>query len=151
MSVMVFSLPLMCCGVSRQQCSFLRRRESAFLAFPLVCQVHKLQYHSFVAKSIQKLLDHFGVIINNPFVTPAVIFLLNNWNFHSDICNGSCSFLHAPHSTVGDVFEQQPINNHSDHVHIPSPCLDSSFICIVPPLGINGYCGIVGEFYVHLR
>jgi hypothetical protein len=45
-------------------------------------------------------LEHFGVIIKNLFMTPAVIFLINNWNFHSDVCNGSCSFLHAPPSEV---------------------------------------------------
>ncbi len=39
----------------------------------------------------KKLLDHFGVIFNNPFVTTAVIFLTNNWNFilkyvTADVC-----------------------------------------------------------------
>jgi hypothetical protein len=90
------------------------------------------------------LLDHFGVIINNPFVTPAVIFLINN--FHSDVCNDGCSFLHAPHPTGGDVLEQQPPNNHSVHVHVPTPCIDTSFIHIVHPLDVNRYCGIASEF-----
>ncbi len=93
-----------------------------------------------------KLLDHFGVTINNPFVTPAVIFLIKDWNFHSDVCNGSCSFLHAPHPAGGDVFEQQRPNNHSVHVHVPIPCIDSSFVHIVHPLGLNRYCGITREF-----
>ncbi len=93
-----------------------------------------------------KLLDHFVVIINNPFVTSAIIFLTNKWNFHSDICNGSHSFLHAPHPAVGDVFEQQPPNNHCVHVHVPTPCIDLSFICIVRPLDLNRYCGIAREF-----
>jgi hypothetical protein len=33
MSVMVFSFPLMCCGLSGQQCSFLRQRASAATKF----------------------------------------------------------------------------------------------------------------------
>ncbi len=41
----------------------------------------------------KKMLNHPGVLINNPFMTPAI----NNRNFHSDICDGSCSFLHTPH------------------------------------------------------
>ncbi len=40
---------------------------------PLAPQVHTLQYQSFVAQSIQKLLDHFGVILLNTSVTPTVI------------------------------------------------------------------------------
>jgi hypothetical protein len=59
----------------------------------------------------KKMLDHFGVIINNPFVTLAVIFLTNNWNFHSDVCDGSRSFLHTPHPGGVDVFKQQALNN----------------------------------------
>ncbi len=94
----------------------------------------------------KKLLDHFGVIINNPFVTPAVIFLINNWNFHSDICNSSCSFLHTSHPAGVDVFEQQAPNNHSVHVHVPTPCINLSFVRIVLPLALNSYCGIAREF-----
>jgi hypothetical protein len=94
----------------------------------------------------KKSLDHFGVIINNPFVTPAVIFLLNNWNFHSDVCNGSYLFLHAPPPAGVDVFEQQAPNNHSVHVHVPTPCIDLSFVCILCPLALNRYCGIAYEF-----
>ncbi len=94
----------------------------------------------------KKLLDHFGVIINNPFVTPAVIFLINNRNFHSDVCNGSCLFLHIPYPAGVDVFEQQAPNNHSVHVHVLTPCINSSFVCIVCPLALNRYCGIACEF-----
>ena len=55
----------------------------------------------------KKPLDHFGVIINNPFVTPAVIFLTNNWNFHYDICDGNCLFLHTPHPGGIDVLNNK--------------------------------------------
>jgi hypothetical protein len=92
-----------------------------------------LQYRLFVAKLIKKLLDQFGVIINNQFVTPAVIFLINNQNFHSDVLNGSCLFLHTPHPGGVDVFEQQAPNNHCFHVHVPNPCIDLSFARIVHP------------------
>ncbi len=91
----------------------------------------------------KKLLDHFGVIINNLFVTPAVIFLINNWNFHSDICNGSCSFLHTPHPGGVDVFEQQAPNNHHVHVHVPNPCINLSFIRIVRPFAFWIYTAIL--------
>jgi hypothetical protein len=94
----------------------------------------------------KKMLNHFGVIINNPFVTPAVIFLINNWNIHSDVCNGSCSFLRTPHHAGVDVFEQQAPNNHSVHVHVPTPYIGLSFVCIVHPLALNRYCGIAHEF-----
>ncbi len=118
------------CITWRQCClSYLEDFDENF-DIPLAPQVHTLLYHLCVANSIQKSLDCFGVIINNPFVTPAVIFLINNRNFHSDIRNGSCSFLHASHPAGGDVFEQQPPNNHSVHVHVPTPCIDSSFIRI---------------------
>jgi hypothetical protein len=94
----------------------------------------------------KKLLDHFGVIINNPFVTPSVIFLINNRNFHSDVCDGSCSFLHTPHPDGVDVFKQQAPNNHHVHVHVPIPCIDLRFACIVHPFALNRYCGIAREF-----
>jgi hypothetical protein len=94
----------------------------------------------------KKILHHFRVIIKNPFVTPAVIFLINNRNFHSDVCNGSCSFLHSPHPAGVDVFEQQAPNNHSVHVHVPTPCIDLSFFWIVHPFALNRYCGIAHEF-----
>jgi hypothetical protein len=92
------------------------------------------------------MLDHFGVIIKKPFVTPAVIFLINNRKFHSDVCNSSCSFLHTPHPASGDVFEQQAPNNQSIHVHVPTPCINLSFVCMACPLGLNRNCGIAREF-----
>jgi hypothetical protein len=116
------------------------------LAFPLRPRYICCSTTRLLPSLCKKMLDHFRVIINNPFVTPVVIFLINNRNFHSDICNGGCSFLHAPHPAGGDVFEQQPPNNHSVHVHVPTPCINSSYIHIVRSLGINRYCGIAREF-----
>ncbi len=137
----VYNLALMLFFILRK--FWWERRHSpctpgTYTAVPLVCQ----QAYP------KKLLDHFRVIINIPFVTPAVIFLINNRNFHSDVCNGngSCSFLHAPHPAGGDVFEQQPPNNHSVHVHVPIPCIDLTFICIICPLGLNRYCSIAVSF-----
>ncbi len=40
MSVMVFSIPLMCCGISRQQHSFLRQRASAATKFTVTIEWH---------------------------------------------------------------------------------------------------------------
>ncbi len=117
-----------------------------FLAFPLRPRYIRCSTTYLSPSLSKKLLDHFGIIINNPFVTPEVIFLINNPNFHSDLYNGSCFFLHAPDPAGGDVFEQQPPNNHSVHVHVPIPCINSSFICIVCLLGLNRYCGITWEF-----
>ncbi len=52
-------------------------------------------------------------------MTTAIISLLNNRNFHSDVFNGSYFFLHTHHPAGVDVFEQQAPNNHSVHVHVP--------------------------------
>jgi hypothetical protein len=114
----------------------------------LAPQVHMLQYHLFLAELIHKLLDHFGVIIKNPFATPADIFLIYYQNYHSDACNGSCLFLHTLHPGAGgvDVFKQQAPNSYFVHVHDPSPCIDLSFVCIVVPFALNRYCGIAREF-----
>jgi hypothetical protein len=116
------------------------------LAFPLRPRYIRCSTTRLLPSLLKKMLDHFRVIINNPFVTPAVIFLINNQNFHSDICNGSCLLLHAPYLAGGDVFDQQPPNNHSVHVHVPTSCIDLNFVCIVCPLGLNRYCGIAHEF-----
>jgi hypothetical protein len=94
----------------------------------------------------KQLLDHFGIIINNPFMTPAVIFLIINRNFHSDACDGSCSFLHTPHPDGVDVFKQQAPDNHHVHVHVPTPCINLRFVCNVRPFALNRYCGIAREF-----
>jgi hypothetical protein len=85
----------------------------------------------------KKMLDHFGVIINNPFVTPSVISLINNWNFHSDVCDGSCLFLHTPHPGRVDVFKQQAPNNHHVHVHVPTPCIDLRFCLHCMPIHLK--------------
>jgi hypothetical protein len=114
--------------------------------FPLRPRYIRCSTTCLLPSSSKKMLDHFGLITNNPFVTPAVIFLINNQNFHSDVCNGSYSFLHAPHPAGGDVFEQQLPNNHSVHVHVPTPFINSSFVHILCPLGLNRYCGIAREF-----
>jgi hypothetical protein len=124
----------------------LRKFLMRILAFPLCPRYIRYSTTCLLLSLSKKLLDHFGVIINNPFVTPAVIFLINNQNFHSDVCNGSCLFLHTPHPVGVDVFEQQAPNNHSFHVHVPTPCIDLSFVCIVRPLALNRYCGIAYEF-----
>jgi hypothetical protein len=94
----------------------------------------------------KKSLDHFGVIINNPFVTQAVIFITNNWNFNSDVCDGSCSFLHTSHPGGVDVFKQQAPYNHHVHVHVPTPCINLRFVCIIRPFVLNRYCSITREF-----
>ncbi len=94
----------------------------------------------------KKLLNQFGVIINNPFVTPAVIFLIDNQNFYSDVCDGSCLFLRTPHPDQVAVFKQQAPNNHYVNVHVPTPCIDLRFVCIVHLFALNRYCGILREF-----
>ncbi len=125
----------------------LRKLLMRILAFPLRPRYIQCSTTCLLPSLSKKMLDHFGVIINNPFVTPAVIFLLNNWNFHSDACNGSYLFHHTQHPAGVDVFEQQQApNNHSVHVHVPTPCIDLSFICIVRPLALNRYCSIACEF-----
>jgi hypothetical protein len=117
----------------------LRKFLMRILAFPLRPRYIRCSTIRLWLSLSKKMLDHFGVIINNLFVTPAVIFLINNWNFHSDVCNGSCLFLHTPHPAGVDVFEQQAPNNHSVHVHVPTPCINLSFVCIVCPLALNRY------------
>ncbi len=124
----------------------LRKFLMRILAFPLRPRCIRCSTTCLSPSLFKKLLDHFGVIINNPFVTPAVIFLLNNRNFDSDICNGSYSFLHTPHPAGVYVFEQQAPNNHSVHVHVPTPCIDLNFVCIVCPLALNRCCSIEHEF-----
>jgi hypothetical protein len=64
---------------------------------------------------------------------PAVIFFINNLNFHSGVCNGRCLFLHTPHPGGVDVFEHQAPNNHRAYVHVPNPCIDLSFVPILHP------------------
>jgi hypothetical protein len=124
----------------------LRKFLMRILAFPLRPRYIHCSTTCLLPSLSKKLLDHFRVIINNPFVTPAVIFLRNNWNFHSDVCNSSCLFLHTPHHAGVDVFEQQSPNNHSVHMHVSTPCIDLSFVCIVRQLTLNRYCGIACEF-----
>jgi hypothetical protein len=86
------------------------------------------------------------------YVTAAVCFSIPfvlvglMWNFHSDVCDGSCSFLHTPCTGGGDVFKHQAPNNHHVHVHVPTPCIDLRFVCIVCPFALNKYCGIACEF-----
>jgi hypothetical protein len=78
---------------------FFRLKEflMRILAPPLRPRYIRCSTTSPLQSLFKKMLDHFGVIINNPFMTPAFIFLTNNRNFHSDVCDGSCSFLHTPH------------------------------------------------------
>jgi hypothetical protein len=115
-------------------------------AFPLCPRYIRCSTTPSLLSLSKKMLDHFVVIINNPFVTPAVIFLIINQNFHSDVCNGSCSFLHTPHPGGSDVFEQQAPNNRHVHVHVPTPCIELSFVCIVRPFALSRYCGIAPEY-----
>ncbi len=124
----------------------LRKFLMRILAFPLRPRYIRCSTTCLLPSLSKKLLDHFGVIINSPFVTPAVIFFINNWNFHSNVCNGSCLFLHTPHPAGVDVFEQQAPNDHSVHVHVSTPCINLSFVCIIHPLVLNRYCGIAREF-----
>ncbi len=86
---------------------------------------------------------------NNPFMTPVVIFLINNRNFHSDVCDGSCLFLRTPHPADGvNVFKQQAPSNHHVHVHVPNPCINLRFVCIVRPFALTRYCSLHVRFYV---
>ncbi len=50
-------------------------------AFPLCPRYIRCSTTCLLPSLSKKLLYHFGVIINNPYVTPVVIFLLNNWTF----------------------------------------------------------------------
>jgi len=61
---------------------------------------------------------------------------------------GSCRylFLHTRHPGGVDVFEQQAPNNHCVHVHVPTPCINLSYMCIISPLALNRYCSIAHEF-----
>ncbi len=116
------------------------------LAFPLHPRYIRCSTTQLLPSLSKKLLDHFGVIINNPFMTPAVIFLINNWNFHSDVYDGSCLFLHTPHPGGVDIFKQQAPNNHHVLVHVPTPCINLSIVCIVRPFALNRYCSVAPEF-----
>jgi hypothetical protein len=126
---------------------FFRLRKFLMIisAFPLRPRYIRCSTTRLLPSLSKKLLDHFGVIINNPFVTPAFIFLMDNRNFYSDVCDGSCSFLHTPHPDRIDVFEQQAPNNHYVHVHVPTPCINLRFVCIVHPFALNRYCNIARE------
>jgi hypothetical protein len=124
----------------------LRKFLMRILAFPLRPRYIRCSTTRSLPSLSQKMLDHFGVITDNPFVTPAVIFLINNRNFHSDVSNGICSFLHTPHPGEVGVFEQQAPNNHHVHAHVPTSCIDLSFVFIVHPFAFNRYCGIACEF-----
>jgi hypothetical protein len=127
--------------------SFFRLRKFSMIisAFPLRPRYLRCSTTRLLPSLSKKSLDHFGVIINNPFVTPAVIFLIDNWNFYSDVCDGSCLFLHTPHPEWVDVFKQQAPNNHYVHVHVPTPCIELKFVCIIRPFALNRYCGIARE------
>jgi hypothetical protein len=124
----------------------LRKFSMIILAFPLRPRYIHCSTTRLSPSLSKKLLDHFGVIINNPFMTPAVIFLIDNRNFYSDVCDGSYLFLHTPHPDRVDVFKQQAPNNHYVHVHVPTPCIDLRFVRIVRPFALNRYCGIAHEF-----
>jgi hypothetical protein len=86
---------ILCTVCNAAPLSFFRLRKFLMrnFALPLRPRYISLQYHSSVAELIQKLLDHFGVIINNPFVTSAVIFLINNWNL-------GLMYLNNKHPTI---------------------------------------------------
>jgi hypothetical protein len=124
----------------------LRKFSMIILAFLLCPRYIRCSTTHLLPSLSKKLLHHFGVIINDPFVTPAVSFLIDNRNFYSDVCDGSCLFLHTPHCDWVDVFKQQAPNNHYVHVHVPTPCIDLRFICIVRPFALNRYCCIACEF-----
>ncbi len=115
------------------------------LAFPLRPRYIRCSTNRLLPSLSKKMLDHFGVTINNPLVTPAVSFPIDNWNVYSDVCEGRCLFLHTPHPDRVDVFKQQAPNNHYVHVHVPTPCINLRFVCIVRPFALNRYCGIACE------
>jgi hypothetical protein len=139
---------IVCTVCNAAPMSFFRLRNFLMIisAFPLCPRYIRCSTTCLLPRLSNKLPDHFGVIMKNPFMTPAVNFRIDNRNFYSDVCDGSCLFLYTPHPDRVDVFKQQAPNNHYVHVHVPTPCIDLIFVCIVHPFALHRHCSIAREF-----